>query len=51
MMRVVVRKREKISLLLARGRSRGPLLHEDFKDKAEVIKAKAKSKHLARRGR
>ena len=35
-----------VVLLLARGRSRGLMLHEDFKDRA-----KAKSRHLARRGR
>ena len=51
MMRVLVRIREKISLLLAWGRSRGLFLQDDFKDKAEVIRAKAKSGHLARRGR
>ena len=45
------KKEERISLLLARGRSRGLLFHEDFKDRAEVIRAKAKSRHLARRGR
>ena len=46
---VLVRKRERISLLLARGRSRGLFLNEDFKDRAEVIRAKAKLRHLARR--
>ena len=32
------------------GRSRGILLHEDFRDRAEVIRAKVKSRHLARQG-
>ena len=50
-MLVLVRRRGRINFLLARGRSRGLLLHEDFKDKAEVIRAKAKSRHLARQGR
>ena len=36
------RRRGRISLLLARGRSIGLLLHEDFRDRAEVIKAKVK---------
>ena len=45
-MRVLVRRRGRIGLLLARERSRGLLLREDFKDKT-----KAKSGHLARRGR
>ena len=42
-MRVLVTRRWRISLLLARGRSRELLLHEDFKDMAEVIRAKDKS--------
>ena len=50
-MRVLVRRRGRISLLLAQGRSRELLLHEDFRDKVEVIKAKAKLGHLARRGK
>ena len=50
-MRVLAGRRGRISLLLARERSRGLLLHEDFKNKVEVIKTKAKSGHLARRGR
>ena len=49
--RVLVRRRGRISLLLARGRSRELLLHEDFRDMAEVIKVKAKSGHLVKRGR
>ena len=49
-MRVLVRRR-RISLLLARGRSRGLVLHEEFRDRAEVIKAKVKSRHLARQGK
>ena len=47
-MQVLVRRRGRISLLLALGRSIELLLHEDFRDRAEVIKAKAKSGHLAR---
>ena len=47
-MQVLVRRRERIILLLARGRSKGLLLHEDFRDRAKVIRAKAKSGHLAR---
>ena len=50
-MRVLVRRRWRISLLLARGISRGLLLHKDFRDKTEVVRGKAKSGHLARRGR
>ena len=49
-MRLLVRRRGRISLLLARGKSRGLLLHEDFRDRVEVIKAKAKSGLLARQG-
>ena len=41
-MRVLVRRRGRTSLLLARGRSRGLLLHKDFRDRVEVIRAKAK---------
>ena len=33
-------------LLLARGRSRRLLLNKDFRDRAAVIKAKAKDDHL-----
>ena len=51
LLRVLVRRRERNSLLLALGRSRGLLLHGDFKDRAEVIRAKAQSGHLARQGR
>ena len=44
-MRVLVIKGRRVSLLLARGRSRRLLLHEDFKDKD---KAKSKVVLLSR---
>ena len=34
---VLVRRRERINLLLAQGRSRGLMLHKDFRDRVEVI--------------
>ena len=44
-------KGRRVSLLLAQERSRGFLLHEDFRDKAKVIRAKAKSGNLARQSK
>ena len=49
-MRVLVRRGRRISLLLARGRSRGLPLHEDFRDKAKTIRAKARARLLVKQG-
>ena len=46
-MRVLVRKGRRVSLLLARERSRRLLLHKDFRDKD---KAKSLARLLARQG-
>ena len=43
--RVLVRRRKRISLLLAQGKSRGLMLHEDFREKAVATKAKARISH------
>ena len=40
--RVLVARGIRISLLLVRERSRRLLFHEDFKDRVEAIRAKAK---------
>ena len=50
-MRVLVAKGRRVSLLLVRKRGRRFLLHKDFRNRAEVIKAKAKIGHLVRRDR
>ena len=50
-MRVLVKRGGRASLPPAWGRSRELLFRKDFRDKAEVIRAKAKMGHLARRGR
>ena len=42
---LVIRGRRVDSLLLARERSRGLLLHEGFRDKATATRAKAKISH------
>ena len=47
-MRVLVRRGRRVNLLPARGRSRGLLLHVDFKDRVATIKAKAPVGLLAR---
>ena len=46
-----VTRGRRVSLLLARGRSRGLLLHEGFKDRVVAIRAKAIPGLLARQGR
>ena len=49
-MRVLdIRGRRTNLLLLAQEKSRGLIFHEDFRDKATAIKAKARSGLLARR--
>ena len=50
-MRVLVGRERRISLLLARGRSKGLLLHSSFRGKDATIKAKAMAGLLARQGR
>ena len=42
---LVIRGRRVDSLLLARERSRGLILHEGFRDKAATTRAKAKISH------
>ena len=42
---LVIRGRRVDSILLARERSRGLLLHEGFRDKATATRAKAKISH------
>ena len=42
---LVIRERRANSLLLARERSRGLLLHEGFKDRAPTTRAKARISH------
>ena len=50
-MRVLMARGIRVNLLLAQERSRGLLFHEDFKDRAATIRAKARSGCLARLGR
>ena len=42
-----IRGRRANLFLLARERSRGPLLHEGFRDRATTIRAKTRSRLLA----
>ena len=49
-MRVLVRRGRRISLLRARGRSKGLLFLEDVQYRASAIRAKAKAEVLARQG-
>ena len=48
---VLLKREGRASLPPAWGRSRELLFRKDFRDKVEVIRAKAKMGHLARRGR
>ena len=50
-MRVLVGSGRRVSLLLAQERSKGLLLHSNFRGKAAAIRAKAKAGLLARQGR
>ena len=50
-MRVLMRKGRSISLLRARGRSKGLLFLEEVQYKAVAIRAKARAEVLARKGR
>ena len=50
-MRVLVARGRRVSLLLVRERSKRLLLRKDFRNRAEVIKAKAKIGHLVRQDR
>ena len=47
-MQVLVRRGRRVSLLLAQGKIKGLLLHEDFRAKATTIRVKAKAGLLAR---
>ena len=50
-MRVLVTRGKGTNLLLAQERSRGLLLHENFKDMVAAIRTKARSGLLANQGR
>ena len=47
-MRVLVARGRRVNLLLVRERGRRLLLHKDFRNRAEVIRAEAKMGHLVR---
>ena len=48
---VLVLSGRRVSLLLVRERGRRLLLHKDFRNRVEVIRAKAKIGHLVRQDR
>ena len=50
-MQVLVARGMRVNLLLVRERGRRLLLHKDFRNRAEVIRAKAKIEHLVRQDR
>ena len=50
-MRVLVVRGRSVSLLLVQERDRRLLIRKDFRNRAEVIRAKAKIGHLVRRDR
>ena len=50
-MRVPVARGRRVGLLPVRERGRRLLLRKDFRNRAEVIRAKAKMRYLVRQGR
>ena len=49
--RVIVARGKRVSLLLVRERGTRLLLRKDFRNRAELIRAKAKIGHLVRQGK
>ena len=50
-MQVLVARGSRVSLLLVQERGKRLLLRKDFKNRAEIIRAKAKIGHLVRQNR